>query len=108
MPNLSNMKNSIPNKDDELYTPKILVDIIVKYIPKDKTIWCGFDYPDSEFVLTLKENGFNVVHSHIDDGLDFFKYEPEQWDIFISNPPYSKKWKFWNGYIVLINHLQLF
>lgn len=32
-----------------------------------------------------------MIHSHIDEGKDFFKYEPEQWDIMISNPPFSKK-----------------
>ena len=35
--------------------------------------------------------GFNCVKSHIDDGKDFFKYEPDEWDIIISNPPYSIK-----------------
>mgnify|MGYP002516421295 CR=1 FL=1 len=32
-----------------------------------------------------------VIHSHIDEGKDFFKYEPDHWDIMISNPPFSKK-----------------
>ena len=35
--------------------------------------------------------GYRVVRSHIDEGKDFFKYEPEEWDILISNPPYSIK-----------------
>lgn len=39
----------------------------------------------------FRESGYNVVHSHIDDGKDFFTYEPENWDIMISNPPFSKK-----------------
>jgi hypothetical protein len=36
-----------------------------------------------------------VVHSHIDDGQDFFTYEPDHWDVIISNPPYTGKRKFW-------------
>ena len=35
--------------------------------------------------------GYEVVHSHIDEGKDFFEYEPDHWDIMISNPPFSKK-----------------
>lgn len=25
------------------------------------------------------------------EGKDFFRYEPEHWDILVSNPPFSKK-----------------
>ena len=36
--------------------------------------------------------GHEVVYSHIDNGQDFFRYEPDQeYDFIISNPPYSKK-----------------
>ena len=30
-------------QNDECYTPKYVVEEIVKYIPKDKIIWCPFD-----------------------------------------------------------------
>ena len=32
-----------------------------------------------------------MIHSHLDDGLDFFEYEPEHYDIIISNPPFTMK-----------------
>lgn len=35
--------------------------------------------------------GWKVITSHISEGKDFFEYEPESWDILISNPPFSKK-----------------
>lgn len=35
--------------------------------------------------------GYNVEYGHIDDGKDFFLYEPKHYDCVISNPPYSKK-----------------
>jgi len=35
-----------------------------------------------------------VVHSHIDTGQDFFLYEPDDWDIIISNPPFTNKRKY--------------
>ena len=54
-------------------------------------VWCPFDTDNSEFVLALKEHGFKVVHSHIMTGQDFFKYEPEHWDIIVSNPPFGNK-----------------
>ena len=62
---------------------------------KDKIIWCPFDKEDSEFVKVLKENGFKVTFSHISEGKDFLLYEPENWDIIISNPPYKNKRVFW-------------
>ena len=35
--------------------------------------------------------GYNVQKSHIDDGQDFFTYEPEGYDVIVSNPPFSIK-----------------
>lgn len=82
---------------DEQYTPAKTVEIILPYIQhlKDKIIWCPFDRDDSQFVKVLKENGFNVVYSHLDYGQDFFEYEPEKWDVIISNPPYHNKRAYW-------------
>lgn len=38
--------------------------------------------------------GINVISSHIAEGKDFFKYEPEEhYDMIVSNPPYSVKEK---------------
>ena len=34
-----------------------------------------------------------VVFSHISNGQDFYRYEPENWDIIISNPPFTNKRK---------------
>ena len=85
--------NYIYNKtgDDESYTFDYCVEPIIKYIPKNKVIWCPFDKENSEFVRQIRENGNEVVYSHIDNGQDFFDYEPDNWDIIISNPPFLKK-----------------
>lgn len=82
------------NIKDEYYTPPILVEPIVKYAKG--TIWCPFDTEQSEFVIQLKAAGHKVIHSHIWDGLDFFKYEPDEYDMIISNPPFSEKLKVLN------------
>lgn len=76
--------------NDEKYTPNYAVLPMLKYLPK-KTIWCPFDTKNSEFVLALQENNFDVVYSHIRTGQDFFEYEPPTWDIILSNPPFSDK-----------------
>lgn len=78
-------------KDDEKYTPRYAVEPLIKYLDKSKVIWCPFDTNKSEYVKVLKEKGFNVIYSHISEGKDFFEYEPEYWDILISNPPFTRK-----------------
>lgn len=35
--------------------------------------------------------GYQTVRSHIDEGQDFFEYEPDNYDVIISNPPFSIK-----------------
>lgn len=78
-------------KDDELYSPYYITDHIIKYLPKDKIIWTPFDCQWSAFYQRLKETGYRVVRSSIQEGQDFFMYEPSEWDIIVSNPPYSIK-----------------
>lgn len=78
-------------KNDECYTPRYVVEALLPYIPKNKIVWCPFDKEDSFFVKVLIENGYKVEHSHIDNGQDFFSYEPKKWDIIVSNPPFTNK-----------------
>jgi hypothetical protein len=82
---------------DEQLTPSYGVEVLLPYIQhlKDKIIWCPFDKEDSQFVSVLRDNGFKVVYSHLEYGQDFFEYEPDNWDVIISNPPYKGKRKFW-------------
>lgn len=68
------------------------MDHIIKYLQKDKKIWCPFDIEEcSAFSVRLKECGFDVISTHIDKGQDFFEYEPDKWDLIVSNPPFSLK-----------------
>ncbi len=79
--------------NDECYTQRYGVEPVLEFLPpyKDKIIWCPFDDENSEFVKVLKENGYNVVYSHIKYGQDFYTYEPEKFDLIISNPPFTNK-----------------
>ena len=81
------------NKEsDEYYTPKEPIQALLPYLKKDSTIWCPFDLEDSNFVKIFKDNNFKVIATHIDNGENFFFYEPkEHYDIIISNPPFSCK-----------------
>jgi len=81
--------------NDECYTPAYGVTPILKYIPKGAVVWCPFDTADSEFVKQIGEQN-EVIYSHINDGCDFLTYEPEyhNWDVIVSNPPFTNKRKF--------------
>jgi len=81
--------------NDECYTYRYAVEPLLDYLEpyRNKIIWCPFDRNESEFVKVFNGNGFNVINSHIDYGQDFYRYEPENWDILISNPPFSNKTK---------------
>lgn len=79
-------------ENDEYYTPKVLVDPILPYIKKGSTVWLPFDKANSEFNIVLSENGFTCIYTHIEEGYDFFEYEPEtHYDYIISNIPFSAK-----------------
>lgn len=84
------LRNGAFNEKDEYYTPAILVDAILPFIPEGKTVWCPFDTENSEFVHAFKKN-HKVKYSHIWNGQDFFKYQPENYDYIVSNPPFTRK-----------------
>jgi len=80
-------------KNDECYTPDYGVKPILKYIPTNAKVWCPFDTADSEFVKQISQS-HSVAYSHINEGQDFFTYEPFHWDVIVSNPPFTNKRKF--------------
>lgn len=82
-----------PGNNDECFTPDYGVKPILEFIPKNATVWCPFDTVESEFVKQIS-NQNNVVYSHISLGQDFFTYEPESWDVIVSNPPFTNKRKY--------------
>ena len=76
---------------DEKYTPFYAVDPILKYIPAGARVWTPFDREWSAFYQSFKRRGSSVIRSDISDGLDFFTYEPPEYDCIVSNPPFTKK-----------------
>lgn len=82
---------------DELYTPVEAIYPIIPYLKNKEytTIWECTDYGESEITKVLRDNGFTVITSHIVDKKSYFDYEPqENYDIIITNPPYSLKDEF--------------
>ena len=86
---------------DETYTPAYAIYPIIKYIKdymkrnqkETLTIWCPFDLSNSKYVEVLSTiPNVKLIYAHIDTGENFFFYEPEEdYDIIISNPPFSCK-----------------
>jgi hypothetical protein len=91
---VKNINKSMKSKNDERYTPSILVYPIIKYLKPNSIVWCPFDTKDSEFTILLTEAGHKVLYSHRWLGQDFFDYQPkEKYDYIISNPPFTLKLK---------------
>lgn len=73
-------------KHDDYMTPKYAWENIAHLIPKDKIIYEAF-YGDGVSGTNLRELGFNTIHEPI----DFFDDETRpEYDILISNPPFSQ------------------
>lgn len=81
---------------DEFYTPSYAITPLLEYIPKDKelTIWEPTDFGGSNITKVLEANGFSVVHTSKEE-IDFLKDEPNfEFDMIVTNPPYSLKDEF--------------
>jgi hypothetical protein len=87
---------SINGPNDEYYTPREAVEMILPFIPETvKTIWECTAIKGSLIVEVLRSHGYKIITSHIDDGQDFLIYKPgEDYDMNITNPPYSQKDQF--------------
>jgi len=84
---------SEPKGRDNCQSPPYAILPLIQYLPKDAIIWepaLGEGY----LAQALIDSGYNVVTSSLDAGQDFFYYEPERWDILVTNPPWSlsAKW----------------
>jgi hypothetical protein len=77
--------NAVPkNVNDDCVTPIEVWTNIEQYLPKDKIIWCPFFYNGEH---KLKDLGYNIIHQD----RDFFTSQPDDYDLIVDNPPFSKK-----------------
>lgn len=81
-------------KNDELYTPEYAIKPLMKYLSKDIKIWECTDHGSSNITKILKNEGYEVISTHKSD-FDFLVDKPDfEFDVIITNPPYSLKDKF--------------
>ncbi len=86
---------SMDRENIEAYTPKYAVDLIIPYLPKDKTIWSPFSKNEHNYADYLRSLGYKVINTHIENGQDFLTYKPDfEFDIILDNPPFKNKTKF--------------
>ena len=87
------------HNDDQYNTTPEIWEMIAHLIPKDKILFEAFlkDNWSSKSAIILRDMGFNVVG---DPTIDFFNELPE-YDIIVSNPPYSMKKKIFQRLAVL-------
>ena len=79
---------------DELYTPDYAIKPLLKYLHKDKIIWECTDYGLSNITKILKMMGYKVISTK-KENFDFLKDNPcFEYDIIVTNPPYSLKDQF--------------
>jgi len=73
-------------KHDDYCTPDSAWDAIRHLIPPDSIIWEPF-YCDGKSGTYIESMGFKTIHKKE----DFFTYEPEEYTLSLSNPPFSAK-----------------
>lgn len=79
--------NCLLHKYDDIYTPIEALYYIVPFLPKDKIYWeCC--YGKGYLAQWLRKYNYTVIGS---ESIDFINQQPEEeYDIIITNPPFSK------------------
>ena len=81
-------KSCKTTKGDERYTPSYAVEPLLPYLKKYKVIYEATSGISSQIVDYLIKKGYKVISSQ---GKDFLKDELPEFDLIVTNPPYSKK-----------------
>jgi hypothetical protein len=99
MASMTTRKKQEFHNDDQYNTTPEIWEMITHLIPKDKILFEAFlkDNWSSKSAIILRDMGFNVVGNPT---IDFFGELPE-YDIIVSNPPYSMKKKIFQRLAVL-------
>ncbi len=76
-------------KDDDYETPKYIWEMILNFVSREKTTYDPF-YCRGKTTSVMKELGYECIHPDEDFFTNHHKYE---YDIILSNPPFSIKKK---------------
>jgi hypothetical protein len=74
----------------DFQTPPYALDPLLPYLPKDWRIWecaCG----KGNLVSALAGHGYDVVGTDLLTGDDYLMWQPDRWDVVVTNPPYDYK-----------------
>ena len=78
----------------------MVLNLFLSIFQKVQLVWCPFDTQESEFVKQIEQQN-EVIYSHINTGRNFFEYEPHEWDVMVSNPPFTGKRKYFETSIII-------
>lgn len=78
--------------DDDYESPKRIWEMIDPFMDKNHTIYEPF-YCSGLSGKYLREMGYNVIHN---DECFYENYDKHEYDIIVSNPPFSSKKKVFN------------
>lgn len=78
---------------DDFQTPAFALNPLLPYIKKEWIVWeCATG--TGNLTNELRRLGHKVINTDILTGQNFLKWQPENYDCIITNPPYSIKQKF--------------
>lgn len=79
------------NPRDRFQSPGYALNPLLPFLNKEWTVW---ESAAGEGLLAdaLEIHGFSVLRSELLQGQDYFAYEPGDYDIQITNPPFSRKY----------------
>ena len=84
------MMNGRPN---DFQTPPEAIRPLLPYLKKDMVVWeCASG--KGNLVKAFEKEGYAVTASDILTGQNYLSFEPEKWDVCITNPPFSCKDEF--------------
>lgn len=89
---MSSMPPKKSGSSDIFQTSFDATDLIARYLPKDATIWeCAAG--EGLIVQRLEHHGHTVIGTDVLSGFDFLSplMPPPDFDIIVTNPPYSVK-----------------
>lgn len=78
---------------DDFQTPAVALRPLLGFLRKNWTIWeCAAGR--GNLVKGLESEGLKVIATDILTGYDFLKWQPDEYDCIVTNPPYSLKERF--------------
>ena len=82
------LKSDKTSKGDERYTPACAIEPLIPYLKREHVIYEPTSGKSNNIVNFLNDKGFKVISS---DNTDFLRDSLPQFDMIVTNPPYSKK-----------------